>query len=183
MDTHVVASFKSKKGNDVIFRYLTKDDYNDMYEFACDIGGEDTFVALNTPPTQDEENVFVTDMLDKIEKKNAIYLMAYVGGKFAGNGQVERGKGRHAHTGHMGIALMRPFRDEGIGTELMKSLIDEGKLLGLRLLTLACFETNAAALHVYEKLGFQKAGVIPEAILFKGQYIGEVHYYLPLVNN
>jgi len=180
--TTPVKSFRSKKGNEVIFRYPVKTDFADMYSFACDIGSEDTFVALDKPPTEDEEKDFFARMITEVGVKESIYLMAYVGGAFAGNGRVNRGKGRHRHVGSMGISLRAAFRDEGIGTELMKSLIDEARALGLRLLTLTCFETNAPALHVYEKLGFQQAGVIPGAIAFKGQYIGEVHYYLPLVN-
>ena len=176
-------SFRSKKGNDVVFRYPVKSDYEDMYSFACDIGNEDTFVSLDAPPTESEERDFFARMLNEVENKESIYIMVYVGGAFAGNARVNRGKGRHRHTGGIGISLRSAFRDEGIGTELMKSLIDEARALGLRLLTLTCFETNSAALHVYEKLGFQKAGVIPGAIAFKGQYIGEVHYYLPLITD
>lgn len=178
----MIKTFTSKKGNEVVFRYPTADDFNDLFTFACDIGSEDTFVTLNAPPTEDEEHIYVTNLMTRIEKKEAIYFLVYVNGKIAGNGQIDRGKGRHTHSGNMGIALMRSYRDEGIGTELMKSLIDEAKVLGLRLLTLTCFETNVAALHVYEKLGFVKAGIIPGAIAHKGQYIGEVHYYLPLTH-
>lgn len=176
-----IKSFRSKKGNEVTFRYPEKTDFADMFSFACDIGAEDTFVALDKPPTEAEEHDFFDRMIREVEEKESIYLMAYVGGIFAGNGRVNRGKGRHRHVGSMGISLRAAYRDEGIGTELMKSLIDEAGALGLRLLTLTCFETNVAALHVYEKLGFRKAGVIPGAIAFKGQYVGEVHYYLPLI--
>lgn len=179
----LVKSFRSKKGNEITFRYPEESDFSDMYSFACDIGSEDTFVALDAPPTEKEEQDFFARMLEDVEKKDAIYIMAYVGDVFAGNGRVNRGKGRHRHAGHIGISLRAAYRDEGIGTELMKSLIDEARALGLRLLTLTCFETNAPALHVYEKLGFQKAGVIPGAIAFKGQFIGEVHYYLPLITD
>lgn len=183
MSDRIVKRFTSKKGNEVVFRYPTPTDFADMYSFACDIGSEDTFVALDAPPTEAEEHDFFERMIREVKEKESIYLMAYVDGAFAGNGRVNRGKGRHRHTGSMGISLRSAFRGGGIGTELMKSLIDEARTLGLRLLTLTCFETNAPALHVYEKLGFQKAGVIPGAIAYKGQYIGEVHYYLPLVNN
>lgn len=179
----LVKSFRSKKGNDVVFRYPEASDYADMYAFACDIGSEDTFVSLAAPPTEKEERDFFTSMLESVEKKESIYIMAYVGGMFAGNARVNRGKGRHEHSGSIGISLRAAFRDEGIGTELMKSLIDEARDTGLRLLTLTCFETNAPALHVYEKLGFQKAGVTPGAISYKGQYIGEVHLYLPLITD
>lgn len=175
-----VKSFISKKGNEVILRYPVKTDFADMYSFACDIGSEDTFVAFDAPPTEDEEHDFFEKMIREVGEKESIYLMAYVKGAFAGNGRVNRGKGRHRHVGSIGISLRSAYRGEGIGTELMKSLIDEARTLGLRLLTLTCFETNVPALHMYEKLGFQKAGVTPGAIAFKGQYIGEVHYYLPL---
>lgn len=178
----IVKSFRSKKGSEVVFRYPQKTDFADMYSFACDLGSEDTFVALDKPPTEDEEKDFFTRMIAEVADKESIYLMAYVGGVFAGNGRVSRGKGRRRHVGGMGISLRAAFRGDGIGTELMKSLIDEARAMGLRLLTLTCFETNDAALHVYEKLGFRKAGVIPEAIQHKGQYVGEVHYYLPLAN-
>lgn len=177
----ILTSFRSKKGNDVVFRYPEKTDFADMYSFACDIGSEDTFVALDAPPTESEERDFFGHMMQEVEQKESVYIMVYVGGTFAGNGRVNRGKGRHRHVGTMGISLRAAFRNEGIGTQLMKSLIDEAKALGLRLLTLSCFENNAPALRVYEKLGFQKAGTIPGAIAYKGKFINEVHLFLPLV--
>ncbi len=177
-----IKSFKNKKGNDVVFRYPTADDFQDMFSFACDLGSEDTFVALDAPPKEADERIFFDTMLRNTQAKDAIYISVYVNGVFAGNGRVDRGKRRHHHVGEMGISLRAAYRNEGIGTELMKSLIDEAKALGLRLLTLSCFENNAPALHVYEKLGFQKAGSIPEAIAFKGKYVNEVHMFLPLVH-
>jgi len=179
----IVKRFTSKKGNEVLFRYPKVTDFADMFSFACDIGSEDTFIALDTPPTENEEHDFFEAVIREVNERESIYLMVYVQGAFAGNGRVNRGKGRHRHVGNIGLSLRSAFRGEGIGTELMKSLIDEARVLGLQLLTLTCFETNAPALHMYEKLGFRKAGVTPGAIAFKGQYIGEVHFYLPLVND
>lgn len=176
----IVKSFKSKKGNDVIFRYPRKDDFTAVWEFACDLAAEDTFIELNSAPSETEEHAWFDDVLKKIEKKESIHLSVFVNGAFVGNGRVDRGKYRHSHVGHMGLSLSPGFREEGIGTELMKSLIDESKRLGLRLLTLSCFENNPRALHVYEKLGFRRFGVLPEAIAFQGKYIGEIHFYLPL---
>lgn len=180
MSDATIKSFRSKKGNEVIFRYPVKTDFADMYSFACDIGSEDTYVALDAPPSEQEEHDFFDRMLREVESRESIYIMAYVNGSFAGNGRVNRGKGRHHHVGGLGISLTRQYRDEGIGTELMRLLIDEAKSHGLRLLTLTCFETNAPALRVYEKLGFKRSGIIPGAISYKGDYIGEVQFYLPL---
>lgn len=180
MKSTIIKQFTSKKGNTVLFRYPTREDFADMYSFACDIGSEDTTITLDHEPSKDEEHTFFDTMIRDVEKKEAVYIMAYVDSAFAGNGRVNRGKYRHTHVGSIGISLRNQYRDEGIGTELMRSLIDEAKKLGLRLLILSCFETNTRALHVYEKLGFKRAGVTPGAIKYKDDYIGEVYFYLPL---
>ncbi len=177
----VVRQFKSKKGNDVVFRYPTKDDFTGVWNFACDLVSEDTFIELaGTAPTEEEERKWFDEMLDRIEKNESVNISVFVNGAFAGNGRADRGKYRHSHVGHLGLSLAAAYRDEGIGTELMKALIDEAKALGLRLLTLSCFENNPRALHVYEKLGFQKAGIIPNAVAYKDGFVGEVKLYLPL---
>lgn len=180
MKSNVIKQIISKKGNTVVFRYPTKEDFADMFSFACDIGAEDTTILLDRAPTEEEEHDFFNTMIRDVEANKAIYIMAYVNGLFVGNGRVMRKKYRESHIGDIGISLRAKYRDEGIGTELMGALIVEAKTLGLRLLTLGCFENNTRALHVYEKLGFKRVGVIPGAIFYKGEYLNKIQYYLPL---
>lgn len=176
----IIKSFKSKKGNTVVFRYPKNDDFLAIWQFAKELAREDTFIELNREPTEEEERKWFDDMITKFTKKDSSYLCVFVNGVFAGNVHVEKGRYRHSHVGHIGISLLEPFREEGIGTVLMQAVIDEAKGLGLRLLTLSCFENNPRALHVYEKLGFQKIGVIPGDIAFKDNYVGSIQMYLPL---
>lgn len=173
-------TFTSKKGNAVELRYPKKEDFEDVWQYACDLAAEDTTVELMEPPTREEERDWFDTMMDDIVKGNKIHLQVLVNGKYAGSGELRRGRGRRKHVADVGLSLAPQFRSEGIGTELLKELIAEGRAAGLRMLTLSCFETNAAALHVYEKLGFKKAGVIPGAIAYKDGYVGEVKLYLVL---
>ncbi len=177
----ITKTFTSKKGNTVIIRYPKPGDLDDVLKFANALVQEDTFVMLNQPMTREEEEKWLTDTLEKMEKGKKIQLVCEVNGVYAGNCEIRRRDKRQSHVGEIGISMAKAYREEGIGTQLLNALIDEGKRMGLRLLVLYCFETNARALHIYEKLGFRHAGLIPEIYAYKGSFIGEAVLYLPLV--
>lgn len=176
----IIKSFKSKKGNNTIIRYPQPGDLDNVLQFANALVEEDTFVMLNQPMTREEEEKWLRDTLEKMEKGQKIQLVCEVNGVYAGNCEIRRRDKRQSHVGEVGISIAKAYREEGIGTELLKTLIDEGKGMGLRLLVMNCFETNARALHVYEKLGFRRAGTVPGVYAYKSDYIGEVRLYLPL---
>lgn len=177
-----VKTFRSKKGNDVVFRYPKWDDLDPMLKFANDLIEEDTYIELSGKPlTRKEEEKWLKESIDQIKKGQKIRIVVEVNGKYAGGGELRIGQKRHAHVAEIGLSLGKNFRDEGIGTVLLATLIEEAKKLGLRILTLNCFENNTRACHIYKKLGFKKAGVIPGTVRFKSEYIGEVKFYLPLV--
>lgn len=180
-DGKIVKTFKSKKGNKVVFRYPKPEDLEDCLTFANKIIAEDTFVDLSgRKKTLKDEKKYLNELLKQVKKGEKIHLVVIVNGKYAGNGEVRIGKLRRSHAGDIGIALAKEYRNEGIGTRLLKALIDEAKAYKLRLIRLNCFENNTHACHVYEKLGFVKAGIIPNAIKWKDGYVGEVKFYLPL---
>ena len=176
-----IKTFNSKKGNEVIFRYPKAEDLEDCLAFANNLIAEDTFVELSgNPKTRQEEKKWLDELLEQVKKGEKIHLVAVVNGKYAGSGEVRIGKFRHSHVGELGISLRKEYRNEGIGTELMNVLIDEARRMGLTLVTLGCFENNSAACHLYEKMGFARAGVIPNAIKWKGGFVGEVKFYRSL---
>ncbi len=179
--SQIIRTWVSKKGRKVVFRYPNGGDFDAVWNFACELVVEDTFVELSgKPPAKDEEKAWFEGVLDAIKSGSKIHVSVLVDGTYAGNGEVRRGKNRHYHVGEIGLSLSPAYRDEGIGTELLKALIDESKRLGLRLLTINCFENNPRALHVYKKLGFTTLGILPAGIAFQGSYVGEVKLYLTL---
>lgn len=56
----------------------------------------------------------------------------------------------------MGIALTPTMQNKGYGTEAIVALIDWYRSIGSTEIHLSTFKSNARAIHVYEKLGFQK---------------------------
>ena len=55
-----------------------------------------------------------------------------------------------------GLAIFHEYRNLGIGTLLVKEARRRGRALGLERLSLICFEKNAKALRLYQRLGFRE---------------------------
>lgn len=177
----IIKTFISKKGNAVVFRSLRRKDLDGMLAYANALIREDTYIELSGKTlTREEEQKSLTDALLQIKEGKKIWIVVEINGVYSGSGEVRIGSRRHSHVGEIGISIAQQYRAEGIGTELLKTLVEQARVKKLRLLTLSCFEGNTAACYLYEKLGFQKGGVIPESILYKERYIGELKYYLPL---
>jgi RimJ/RimL family protein N-acetyltransferase len=177
-----IKSFTSTKGNLVTFRYLRHSDISAALTFINTLIAEDTYIGMyGKPITLTEEKRFIDQTLKAIIKGEQSYVIVEINGQFIGAGEVRKEYlRRKKHVGNIAISLLALYREEGIGTELMKTLIDEAKRMNLRLLELTCFENNSRAQHVYRKIGFKPIGIIPGAIFFKNSYVGEVVMYLPL---
>ena len=164
------------------FRYLREDDLDNMLSYINALIAEDTFIGMyGEPLTREEEKKHLDETIESMKKEEKIVIVVEIHGKYVGSGDLRRETVRRKkHGGNIGISLLKEYREEGIGTLLLKALIDEASTMGLRLLTLTCFENNDRALHVYEKLGFKQVGFVPEACLYKDKYYGEVVMYLKL---
>lgn len=88
--------------------------------------------------------------------------------------------GRCGHIANTSYAVKQNRRGLHIGEKLVTHSLQKAKELSFRILQFnAVVSTNYGALHLYEKLGFVKLGVIPEGFLMKdGTYQDIVpHYY------
>jgi RimJ/RimL family protein N-acetyltransferase len=80
-------------------------------------------------------------------------------------------------TGRLGLLIGEAERrGRGLATEAVKLLVNYGfDYLGLRRVNLSVLADNAAALGLYEKLGFVREGVERKAVLRGGKYVDVVH--------
>lgn len=74
--------------------------------------------------------------------------------------------GRCGHIGNTSYAVGSSHRGAHIGGQLVKDSLQEAKFHGFSLLQFnAVVKSNERALHLYEKLGFTRLGVIPGGFL------------------
>lgn len=57
------------------------------------------------------------------------------------------------------VAVHPDYRNRGIAFAMLKKLMEKGKERGVERFTLEVRAGNAAAIHLYEKLGFASAGI------------------------
>ena len=99
-----------------------------------------------------------SSFLEMISKEDARYYVAEEDGRLLGGCGVLMIAGEGNITN---VAIAPEARNRGIGTALLRHLMAEGDREGLTAYTLEVRVSNAAAIHVYEKLGFVSAGVRP----------------------
>jgi ribosomal-protein-alanine N-acetyltransferase len=96
------------------------------------------------------------DFCSSVHEENNGYLIAEIDGKVVG------------YCGYWGIvgegyiynvAVKKEYRKQRIGYHLLKNLIDMSKNKGIVSFTLEVRCSNEAAIHLYETLGFESAGV------------------------
>ncbi len=113
--------------------------------------------------------------LTGIETGNVVSVAAEVDGRVVANSEVTRGRFKDTfHHGYLGIAALKEYRGLGIGLEMMKTLVREGRKAGLKTVQLEVFENNAQAIHVYEKAGFRRVGRVPKKIRRGSRFIDAV---------
>jgi RimJ/RimL family protein N-acetyltransferase len=101
-----------------------------------------------------------------------VHVVAEADGKMIANSQVTRGKqSDEFYHGKLGIVIHWDYRDFGIGLEMMKTLIEESRELGLKTIELETFASNPRAIHVYEKAGFKQVGRDPKKIFRRDHHI------------
>ena len=98
------------------------------------------------------------DFLDMIRKEDARYYVAEEDGRVMGGCGVLLIVGEGNITN---VVIAPEARNRGIGTGLLRYMMEEGKKDGLTAYTLEVRVSNAPAIHVYEKLGFVSEGIRP----------------------
>ena len=100
-------------------------------------------------------------------------LVAEVDGEVVGHAGLHHFKNpRRAHAMHLGMAVRDAFQGKGVGTALMKALIELADgWLNVSRLELTVYVDNKRGLALYEKFGFVVEGTHRAYALRDGRYV------------
>ncbi|MDH5482337.1 MAG: GNAT family N-acetyltransferase [Candidatus Bathyarchaeota archaeon] len=149
------------------------EDLDDLLDLINSLAEER--VVMTRKVSLEEEREWLSKALSSLGESEAFHLVAEVGDKLVATSEIDRGQSVYErHVGGIGIAIRDGFRDIGIGTEMMKILIEQARIMGLKVLTLSAFANNKSAIHIYEKVGFKQTGRIPQKFFKDGKYTDEI---------
>ena len=129
-----------------------------------------------------EECVFdmetMRSMLKYTENSPSDFMVtAFMNGKIVGDLGVTmlRPHIKYRHRAYMGISIQKEFCNCGLGSIMTEIAIEQARKNGFEQLELGVFADNDRAIHLYEKYGFKKYGIQPNAFKLKdGTYRDEI---------
>ena len=157
----------------VLFRFVQKNDAENMIEYLSCVGGESDNLSFGEDSlalTPEKEERFLSGF---ISGKRGIMLVAVDGDKIVGNAIVERNKiSRYSHRGEVSLTVLKDYWGMGVGSELMQRLIFLSKNAGIEILELDVRIDNERAIALYKKFGFLPVGYYDKYFKINGEYYG-----------
>ncbi len=135
---------------------------------------EEADIYVTKKLTRMEEAEWLNKVLSRIEKGEVFFTVAEVKGKVVASADLQIRSPDGEEIGLIGIIVRKGYRNLGLGTEIMKTILKQAARYRLRKATLSVFSTNDAAIHVYRKIGFVQTETIPKKHFRRGRFIDEI---------
>lgn len=184
MEGKVVFKGRSKKGTHIIIRYPTKDDTKLMCDYINVLSKERTFIRFQGEEVAlERETKFLNSQLERIVKNESVQLHVLSNNKIIGISEIDMKDKVEKHVGVFGVSIAKEYRNEGIGSMLMRFVIDEAikNIPQLKIITLRVFSNNPLAKSMYKKFGFVKYGDLPNGVKLGDRYVDLIYMYKKVV--
>jgi RimJ/RimL family protein N-acetyltransferase len=147
--------------------YPTEDLFRSFYEALTEVARERVYLEMIEPPPFEKVAAFQRSL---VEKKGPVF--------YAVDGETVVGwcdafpvdHPRMKHRASLGMGIVGGYRGKGIGAQLLKAVIEQAKAFGLEKIELHVYTTNAPAIRLYEKVGFEREGLIRKYRQLDGVY-------------
>jgi RimJ/RimL family protein N-acetyltransferase len=167
-----------RDGTRVLLRALNADDGDRLQSMFATISDDDAEAMrdnVKDPST-------IQKWVDELDYNRVIPLVAVVNDEIVGDATLHLGRGPYRHKAEVRIFLSKPYRQRGLGTAMLKALIDIAKRMELRLLTVEVTANSTSVIRAFRGLGFQMQTTLPDYFMMRdGETLDVALMILPLV--
>lgn len=164
----------TKDGRRVIVREADANDAETIVSVINSVAAERVYTPIDRfPHDVDWERNYIQEHVK--EKKDRLIAVAVLEGKIVGVCDLHPGRHEtNRHVGGLGMSVVKDYREIGVGTAMMKYLMDWAKDHNVEKLYLSVFSTNRRAINLYKKFNFQVEGKRGRQYKIEGKYVDEV---------
>ena len=172
-------SYKTKTGESITIRTAREDEAKALRNLKLKI-----IKNSMTIPMYPEEYRYDEDGERELIKKynessNSILLVAEANNQLIGMIDLT-GHDRKimAHTAMIGMSVDEEWRNKGVGTSLIRGVLDWAKSSSeLEVIWLDVYDNNELGLGLYKKMGFKISGKIERFFKYKNEYFDNIKMY------
>lgn len=156
-------------GATVVFRFERPDDFDRLWEMYSTLGPEtlECLPPLNKRAVEAWFNEFsyekILPVLATVEEDGRERVVGRAMLMLQSRDSVR-------HRAEYGVVVHDAYQDKGIGSKLTGVMLRLARLKGLKKVTLEVFPENVRAVHVNEKQGFVKEGVLRKHYFFRDRF-------------
>ncbi|AZP03403.1 N-acetyltransferase [Jeotgalibaca ciconiae] len=159
---------------EIMIREAIPTDAKEILAFSKKTGSETDFLTYGPEGLELSEAFEEMYLEGLMEKENEIMLIATINNEeligIASVGSNDKPKTRHV--GEVGITVEKEFWGFGIGTVLMEEVEIWAKESGIiKRLELTVHAGNERAIKLYEKMGYQKEGIMSRVMYIDDEFV------------
>ncbi|MBN3037591.1 MAG: GNAT family N-acetyltransferase, partial [Candidatus Diapherotrites archaeon] len=116
---------------------------------------------IDEEQTPEQETSYLQSRLRALGEGKTFQLIAEQEGRIVGNAQIEQGQWKGRAHAIISIAISKGFRNQGLGTFMLKELIKQAKEAWDSSIFIEYEAPNEPARKCYERLGFREVARLP----------------------
>lgn len=156
----------------IIYREPEIEEAQKIVDFYNFVGGETSYLSFEKDEYPMDADSLKGHIIETKEHPACIMILAMDGDEIAGIGTISSGnKIKARHQGELGIVVAKKYQGKGIGSEIIRQLIDFCKNNGITTrIQLDTRTDNELAVNLYKKFGFEIEGCLKNTTLLNGVY-------------
>lgn len=155
-------------GKRVLFRPLTADDKNALIALFEPVGVDDSNLMRNDVHNRS----LVASWVDNIDLKKILPLVAVVNDRIVGDATLHFRSGPGRHLADVRVFISKEFRHCGLGTAMLRALIELARKCGLQQLVAEIVADQVKVISAFKQLGFEHRTTYPDYFMMPD---GETH--------
>ena len=157
--------------NSYIIREAVPDDAEKMISYLNQVNGESDNMLYG----KDEFTVPIEGVKRKLamtkESENSIILIALEDGQIIARAELDGYyPARIRHRAQFSISVRKDCWNRGIGTEMLKEIIEQAREMKLRVIELEVISENTRGINLYHKMGFVDIGIYKDYFYVNGEF-------------